>query len=116
MDAMTKQSEQPLIPLTAIRKLAGEIAEMFQPDKIILFGSYAYGEPDAGSDVDLLVVMPARNEITQAVRIRLAIEHPFPFDLSVRTPENLRRRLAEGDSFLGEIVSKGRVLHDKTHG
>ncbi len=49
-----------------------EIAERFHPKKIILFGSYAYGTPHADSDVDLLVIMPARNMIDQAVRIRCA--------------------------------------------
>jgi hypothetical protein len=58
--------------------------------------------------------MPARNEINQAVRIRLAIGHPFPYDLIVRTPEHLRRRVAEGDSFVAEIVTRGRVLYEKT--
>ena len=48
-----------------------EIAERFHPEKIILFGSHAYGTPHADSDVDLLVIMPARNMIDQAVRIRM---------------------------------------------
>jgi hypothetical protein len=57
------------IPLRIIRRFARQVAERFQPDKIILFGSYAYGTPHADSDVDILVVMPARNQIDQAVRI-----------------------------------------------
>jgi predicted nucleotidyltransferase len=36
-----------------IRRFARELAERFHPDKIILFGSYAYGTPHAGSDVDI---------------------------------------------------------------
>ena len=90
------------------------MAERFRPDKIILFGSYAYGTPDADSDVDLLVVMPARNELDQAVRIRLAVDYQFPLDLIVRTPKNLAWRLAEGDSFLHEVLTRGKVLHEKT--
>src|SRR5207248_10308628 len=77
------------------------------------FGSHAYGTPHADSDVDILVVMPARNELDQAVRIRLAVDYNFPLDLLVRTPRNLSWRLAEGDSFLREIVSKGKVLYEK---
>src|SRR5437762_12762377 len=94
----------PNIPLAAIRRFARQIAEQFQPDKIILFGSYAYGKPHEDSDVDLLVVMPAYNEVNQSIRIRLAIEPPFPLDLIVRTPQNLRWRLEEGDWFLREVV------------
>jgi predicted nucleotidyltransferase len=105
-----------LIPMAAIRRLAREIAEKFQPERIILFGSYAYGEPNEHSDVDLLVVMPVANELSQAVRIRRATEHPFPLDLIVRTPETLRWRIEAGDWFLREIVGKGRVLYEQTHG
>jgi len=99
--------------MSAIRKLAREIAQKFQPNKIILFGSYAYGKPHRDSDVDLLVVMPAWNEISKACRIRLAVYHPFPLDLIVRTPENLKRRLAEDDWFLREVVEKGKVLYPR---
>jgi predicted nucleotidyltransferase len=101
------------VRLSMIRRVARRIAERFQPDKIILFGSYAYGRPDRDSDVDLLVVMPARNEIDQALRIWKAIDPPFALDVIVRTPRNLRWRLEEGDSFLREVVGQGKVLHEK---
>jgi predicted nucleotidyltransferase len=102
------------VPMRVIRRFARAVAERFDPDRIILFGSYAYGTPDADSDVDLLVVMPARDERAQATRIRLAVERCFPMDLIVRTPENLRWRLEVGDWFLREIVSKGKVLYEKS--
>jgi predicted nucleotidyltransferase len=75
--------------MAVIRRFARAAAEHFQPEKIILFGSYAYGEPHADSDVDILVVMPARNEIDQAVRIDRQIGPPFPLDLIVRKPKTL---------------------------
>jgi predicted nucleotidyltransferase len=103
------------VPLRAIRRFARQVAERFDPEKIILFGSYAYGTPNEDSDVDLLVIMSARDEPAQARRIRLAVERCFPMDLIVRTPENLRRRLEEGDWFLREIVSKGKTLYEKAH-
>ncbi len=98
-----------------IHRFARQVAEHFQPDKIILFGSYAYGTPHADSDVDILVIMPARNQLDQAVKIELACDPPFPLDLIVRTPRNLHWRLAEGDSFLREIMIKGKVLYEKDH-
>jgi predicted nucleotidyltransferase len=52
--------------MRVIRRYARAIADEFQPDKIILFGSYAYGTPHEGSDVDLLVIMPARNQHDRA--------------------------------------------------
>jgi uncharacterized protein len=101
------------IPMSKIRRFARQVAERFEPDRIILFGSYGYGRPHANSDVDVLVIMPARNELDQAARICLAVERTFPLDLIVRSPHNLARRLAEGDWFLREIVSQGKVLYDK---
>ena len=102
------------ILLRVIRRLARQVAERFCPEKIILFGSYAYGTPHEDSDVDLLVVMPARNQIDQSVRISLDIDPPFPLDIIVRTPKNMQWRLVEGDSFLTEITSREKVLYEKT--
>jgi predicted nucleotidyltransferase len=101
------------VPMRLIRRYARAIAEEFQPDKIILFGSYAWGTPHEDSDVDLLVVMPARNQHDQAVRILWQLAAPFPIDLIVRTPHQMRWRLAEGESFTTTIVSKGKVLYEK---
>jgi uncharacterized protein len=100
------------IPRAAIRRYVDRIVERFQPDKVILFGSHAYGRPHADSDVDILVVMPAKNEMNQMLRIELGVPAPFPVDLLVRTPAVLAKRLGWNDWFLREIVEKGVVLHD----
>ena len=110
----TEPPRAPGVPMRAIRKLAREIAEKFHPEKIILFGSHAYGIPHEDSDVDLLVIMPARNMIDQAVRIRLALPpRSFPLDLIVRTPDCIRKGLEGENWFLREIVGKGKVLHEE---
>jgi uncharacterized protein len=98
------------VPMAVIRRFARDVAERFQPDKIILFGSHAYGEPHADSDVDILVVTPTRNEFDLAVRIDMATDPMFPLDLIVCTPKNMAWRLEEGDSFLRQIMSRGKVL------
>jgi predicted nucleotidyltransferase len=98
----------------AIRRYARQIAERFQPERIILFGSFAYGTPNEDSDVDLLIIMPTRGEISQMVRIRMAFDPPpFAMDMLVRTPDKLCRRLATGDSFLKEVMSRGKTLYEK---
>ena len=102
------------IRMAAIRHFARQVAERFRPDKIVLFGSYAWGAPHAESDVDILVVMPAQNQHDQAVRIRCGVQASFAMDLLVRTPANLQWRLAEGDSFHTEIMTKGKVLYEKS--
>ena len=98
--------------MLAVRQFASQVALRFEPERIILFGSYAYGTPHPDSDVDILVVMPARNQHDQAVKIRRAVPRAFPMDLIVRTAQNLERRLATGDLFHTEIVAKGKVLYE----
>jgi hypothetical protein len=63
--------------------------------------------------VDLLVIMPARNQLDQAFKIRWELPAPFAMDLIVRTPKNLKWRLEEGESFHTEITSKGKVLYEE---
>jgi uncharacterized protein len=102
----------PNIPLAAIRRFARRIAERFQPDKIILFGSYAYGKPHEESDVDLLVIMRTRNAIDQSIRIKTAFKRMFSLDLIVRTPWQIERGLKDDNWFLREIIEKGKVLYE----
>jgi len=100
--------------MRVIRRYARRVAERFHPERIILFGSHAYGTPHEDSDVDILVVMPARNQIDQALKIRWELPAPFPMDLLVRTPANLRSWLPEGESFNSEIISQGKLLYEKS--
>jgi predicted nucleotidyltransferase len=103
----------PHVPKSVIRRFARNVAQQFKPEKIILFGSHAYGRPHEDSDVDILVIMPCRNQLDQAFKIRLTVAAPFAMDLIVRTPKNMDWRLREGDSFHTEIVTKGKVLYEK---
>src|SRR5260370_12177031 len=77
------------IPMREIRRFARQVAKKFQPDKIILFGSYAYGTPHEDSDVDILVIMPARNQLDMAVLIHPPTQAPFPPYLILPTPTTL---------------------------
>lgn len=99
-----------------IRKYADQIVRQFHPNKIILFGSYAYGKPTEDSDVDMLVIMPFEGKgVRKATEILLATDPRFPIDLLVRTPEQIRTRLKLGDFFIREITEKGKVLYEATH-
>jgi predicted nucleotidyltransferase len=101
------------IPQAAIDDVVAQIIERYQPQKVILFGSYAYGHPRPESDVDLLVVLDTPlKEAEQAAQICQEIDYHFGLDLIVRTPNVLARRLALGDPFLTEIVNNGRVLYE----
>lgn len=103
-----------MVKRSEIRRYAREVNKKFSPERIILFGSYANGQPDVDSDVDLLVVMdhPGRN-VDQAFAIRKAIRRDFPLDLVVRTPAEVRRRLRQKDTFLTAVCTTGKTLHDR---
>jgi len=103
------------ITLPAIRRYARQIAERFQPDKIILFGSQARGDTHPDSDVDLMIIMPARNTLDQAVKIRWELEAPFPLDLLVCTPHKWKLRLDDGEFFIRDMEANGKVLYEKGH-
>lgn len=100
--------------LEAIEAISTEIAETFHPDRIILFGSYAYGEPTEDSDVDFLVVLPTEGRNSQkAIEILSRVAHPFPLDIITRSPEEIARRLDEGDMFIRDIITRGKLLYEK---
>lgn len=91
------------------------IAQALRPEKIILFGSYAYGSPTEDSDVDLLVVMETdarAAERSWAVSQHL-IPRPFAVDILVKTPQEIEAALATGDFFIEEIVKQGKVLYER---
>ena len=93
----------------AVRRIAATL----KPQKIILFGSYAYGTPTPDSDVDLLIVMQTNGphkERSWAVS-RLLIPRPFPVDILVRTPVEITQALKGRNYFMQEVVSRGRVLY-----
>jgi len=96
-----------------IKRVGAQIAREFRPQRIIWFGSYAHGKPTSDSDVDLLVILPLNGRPTEkAVEISSRLEYRFPIDLLVRSPEEVRRRLAWNDFFLREATEKGRVMSE----
>lgn len=105
-----------MVSMTEIEALAQRIAELFQPEKIILFGSYAYGTPTPDSDVDLLVIMDFEGRSAQkATEIFMVANPRFPTDLLVRTSDVVYTRAEQGDFFLREILSQGKVLYEAVH-
>jgi len=92
------------------------IVEKFHPARIILFGSYAYGQPDMHSDVDLLVVcegIVSRRQSSIAVRRALydVMTAPISFTVLCESPESLASKLAAGSHFYQEIINHGLELY-----
>ncbi|MEK7249291.1 MAG: nucleotidyltransferase domain-containing protein [Bacteroidota bacterium] len=109
-----KYDPRKLIPFDQIEAVAKKIAERFSVEKILLFGSYAYGEPEEGSDVDLLIIMDHDKESNRKQMFEIArmlSPRPFPIDLVVRTPRDIDTRIPQGDWFLKDAYEKGKVLY-----
>ncbi len=96
-----------------IKDLCQQTAKKFNPQKVILFGSHAYGKPSADSDVDLLVVMPFEcQSVEQAIKIRQLIYPKMPLDLLARTPAQIKERIEMGDFFIKDIIERGKNLYE----
>ena len=99
-----------------INAFVDELVRQFQPRRVVLFGSHAYGHARADSDVDLLVIMPHEgHSAVAAAEILKGIRAGFPIDLIVRSPTEIRKRLAMDDFFITEILQKGETLYEVRH-
>ena len=98
-----------------IQSAAHKIADSVHPDKIILFGSFCYGTPTPDSDVDLLVILESKHSAhARSAQISdILYPRPFPVDIIVRTPSEIEERLAFGDPFFHEIMTKGKILYER---
>ncbi len=98
-----------------IQEIVDKLRTEYAPEKIILFGSYAYGDPRPDSDIDLLIIKKTNERfIDRWVAVRRILSDPkrlVGLDTLVVTPEELSERLAAGDQFVEEIVEKGQLLY-----
>lgn len=115
--AVPPLNKRKRIPMRTIRALAKHIAGKFDLEKIILFGSHAYGKPKPWSDVDLLVVMNApKGDVEASIEIRKSLPLlMFGLDIVVRSSQTIERRKKLGDWFLIDITEKGKVLYERTY-
>lgn len=105
-----------------LRQVTRRIVDAFQPEQIILFGSYACGKPMIHSDMDLLVVLNRlRNksvlerdrQVAEVARSAVPPKGILPMDIIVQSPAELRHRLEIGDPFFREVTLKGRTLYQR---
>ncbi len=102
--------------MESIQELSQRIVREFQPDRIILFGSYAYGSPRPDSDVDILVVLSFEGKgFRKSLEILNRLNPPFDVDLLARRPDDISRRYAEGDPLIREALDHGKVLYERYH-
>ena len=104
-----------MITEAQIQAIVQRIVEGYAPDRIILFGSYAYGTPTEDSDLDLLITK--ENAEKKAIERNLTIRHLLwggempPMDIFVRTPQELTDAVARIYIIEAEAIQKGRILY-----
>jgi uncharacterized protein len=112
---VTKQRRIPEATKDELNKIVKKIIAAYQPEKIILFGSYAYGKPSANSDLDLLIIKKTGERfIDRWTNVRKIVSDPersISFEPLILTPQELEERLARGDQFIEEIMARGEVLY-----
>ena len=98
-----------------IKPLVSKIVDEYNPEKVYLFGSYAWGNPTADSDVDLFIVKnTTESQRGRSRKLRnLLFGSGVPFDLLVYTPSEIKERLDMGDFFINDIIKKGEILYER---
>mgnify|MGYP001618040114 CR=1 FL=1 len=99
---------------TKLKEVTDKIVKEFEPEKIILFGSYAWGNPHEDSDLDFFIVKDT--DLSPLKRIeavdRIFSRRDLPMDFLVYTPKQVEENLKRGDFFVRDIITKGKVLYD----
>lgn len=97
-----------------IKRITDTIVKKYKPEKIILFGSYAWGKPTKDSDMDLFIIKNTKKDpfrrIPEVRSYLFNIDRAF--DILVMTPEEVKKRLEMGDFFIEDIVNEDRVLYE----
>jgi len=98
-----------------ISEIVNKIATGYNPDRIILFGSYANGNPNDDSDLDLFVIKDSdlpRPQRTVQVR-KMLFGAMIPIDLIVYTPKEIEESINNKFSFVFEVLNTGKTLYER---
>lgn len=107
---MNKEKE-----LKKLKVITQRIVAQYDPEKIILFGSYAWGKPNKDSDFDLFIVKKGKgNFLTEQQKVRKIIDGEIAADILIATPSEVKRKLTFGDFFFREIMKNGKSVYDKS--
>lgn len=100
---------------SVIEEIVNRVLQSVQPEKIILFGSHAYGQPHADSDLDILIIVNSDlPRYKRAVPIYKALAGLLiPKDILVYTPEEVDAWAEVPQAFVTTVLKKGKVIYEK---
>jgi len=98
-----------------IQKIKNQIVKNYKPEKIILFGSFAYGKPNKNSDLDLLIIKNTKSSRVKRIKdVLMKVDSDLPLEPLVYTPKELACRIKlGGDFFIEEVIRKGKIIYEK---
>ncbi len=97
-----------------INKITDQLKRDYKPEKVILFGSCAYGKIEPSSDIDMLIIKKSLKSRIERIRdILFLIDNNLPFEPLVYTPSEIKKRLILGDFFVKNILEKGKIIYEK---
>ncbi len=102
-----------------IDKIKELLISKYQPQKIIMFGSFAWGKPDKDSDLDLFIIKnvsqprPKREQEVYRLLMRYFSDRKLSVDIIVHTPQETDERFLLGDPFIKEVINSGKVIYDR---
>jgi len=103
--------------INLLGKMVKALVREYRPQKIILFGSHVWGEPDLDSDIDLFIIKATDEPFFKRLATVRKIISPFrkglPLDVIVLTPEEFEAQLRSKDPFVVKIAREGKVLYDE---
>jgi len=103
------------IPAELLEEIVRKLKEGLNPDKIILFGSHAYGKPNEDSDIDLLIVIPESDEPgyrRDRKAYRCLRGMTAPTELVVVTRQEVEEASKVPVSLINQAVQRGKVLYE----
>jgi uncharacterized protein len=110
-----RNAAKHIVPV--IDRVVEKLIKTYKPEKIFLYGSYAYGNPDDESDIDILIVKKTKlRPIDRRIAVRKLVSHlrkKTSFSPLVVTPEEFSQQIAIGNDFFGEIATRGKILYEK---
>ena len=104
-----------MVETTKLNDIVAQIAVKFNPDKIILFGSYAVGTPNSDSDIDLLIIKDSdlpRHRRSFDIQ-KMLIGSMIPMDILVYTNNEFEKEKNEKYSFLNSVIKTSKVLYER---
>lgn len=106
---------RPPVTRQLIKEITRRIVSKIKPEKVILFGSYAYGKPGKDSDLDLFIIKNTGLSVSKRFGMVSDALYPrmIPMDFIVKSPQEIKIRLNSLDPFIKEILTRGKVLYEK---